>query len=351
MLVYAGRLSNVSNDNINDKGFFDIPEDVIAIENYAFEGCTRLTKINIPDRVITIGKGAFQNCSDLKEIKLPKGITTISKRMFQSCSQLRYVDIHDGVISIGDYAFDDCTNLKEINIPKSTTSIGHSAFYACRRMEKINLPETLTSIETIAFFSCESLKRITIPKHLTSIKYLLFGGCKKLQQITFSENITSIDTTVFIDCVQLKTILIKSLDDRKRNNIIQMLTQELRNLVVSKELTEQIIRIEDQQLKRILYTPETNPLYRFFSSKGGKENVPLFPKELFIPINMYASLHNSYYVEAQALIDTISLPQTQEEIPTYENEMKKIINDCLAKTIDFNGGAKPENSVSSLFNG
>ena len=45
-----------------------IPEGVINIRNYAFNGCSGLTSVTIPDSVTSIGDHAFRNCSGLKEI-------------------------------------------------------------------------------------------------------------------------------------------------------------------------------------------------------------------------------------------------------------------------------------------
>ena len=66
----------------------ELPESLLAIENYAFNGCARLESIEIPSSVRSIGYGAFDGCSSLKQVAIPSGITSIDEYTFFQCDTL-----------------------------------------------------------------------------------------------------------------------------------------------------------------------------------------------------------------------------------------------------------------------
>ena len=47
-----------------------IPEDVKALGQYAFYGCTGLTKVTIPASVVSIGNNTFQGCNNLTKVEV-----------------------------------------------------------------------------------------------------------------------------------------------------------------------------------------------------------------------------------------------------------------------------------------
>lgn len=69
---------------------YEIPNSVINIKSYAFQGCMGLTSLSIPSSVATIGDYAFQNCTNLTEIanysKVPQ---QISANTFSTFGNLR----------------------------------------------------------------------------------------------------------------------------------------------------------------------------------------------------------------------------------------------------------------------
>ena len=46
-----------------------IPDDVVEIGDYAFQGNTQINTVTIPKSVKRIGEGAFSGCSSLKDVK------------------------------------------------------------------------------------------------------------------------------------------------------------------------------------------------------------------------------------------------------------------------------------------
>ncbi len=92
---------------------------VAVIENYAFEGCTKLLSVEMP-KLTTIGEEAFAGCQNLSNVKMPQ-VTEIGAFAFQG-SGLTKVDLPSTVISIGCFAFDDCSEA-EITIDNSKENI------------------------------------------------------------------------------------------------------------------------------------------------------------------------------------------------------------------------------------
>ncbi len=52
------------------KGAYEVVKGHTAVADYAFSGCSKITKIHLPSTVTEIGNSAFQGCSGLKEFKL-----------------------------------------------------------------------------------------------------------------------------------------------------------------------------------------------------------------------------------------------------------------------------------------
>lgn len=87
------------------------PSGIMAVEGYAFQDCTTLTKVVLPEGVTTINQYAFKGCTALKEISLPSSLKTIGSNAFRACSSLEHIIIPAKVETIGKYAFKSCTNL------------------------------------------------------------------------------------------------------------------------------------------------------------------------------------------------------------------------------------------------
>ena len=70
-----------------------LPETIEIIEDYAFRGCSSLTKINIPRNVTRIGAGAFQLCRQLTYIFIPWLVKEVEEYTFLGCVNLREIYI------------------------------------------------------------------------------------------------------------------------------------------------------------------------------------------------------------------------------------------------------------------
>ncbi len=116
-----------------------VPASLNVIGTSAFQDCTGLTTVEFPEgmKMERIGAGAFSGCSDLSSIELPAGITKIETKLFYGCSSLPWISIPDGTTVIEDAAFSGCGNLSFPTIAGSVTRIGNSAFYGCDDLREV----------------------------------------------------------------------------------------------------------------------------------------------------------------------------------------------------------------------
>ena len=110
---------------------------VVAIGEYAFYNCDRLTSVTMGNNVKTIDEGAFYFCNNLISIKIGKNVTAIGDFAFCYCSALAGIIIPDGVKTIGEWAFWDCTSLTAVSIPDSLTKIGYGTFSFCTGIKDV----------------------------------------------------------------------------------------------------------------------------------------------------------------------------------------------------------------------
>jgi len=193
-----------------------IPNTIVTIGEYAFNGCSGLQSVTIPNTVVAIGDYAFDNCSGLTSLTIPYSVTSIGEYAFRACSGLTSIEVENGnpsydsrdncnaiivtpsdmlivgcrntiipntVTTIGDYAFSNCRDLTDIIIPNSVTSINNSAFENCSGLTSIAIPNSVTNIDTRAFYNCRGLTSITIPNSVTRIGYTAFAFCSELKDV------------------------------------------------------------------------------------------------------------------------------------------------------------------------
>lgn len=183
-----------------------IPNSVTNIENYVFYQCTGLTSIIIPSSLGEMNREIFSGCTSLASVTIQNGVTSIGDGTFRGCTSLTNVEIPNSVMNIEPYAFDGCTNLTGITIPDSVTRIDDAAFRDCKSLKSIEIPSSVTSIGESAFFNCTSLTNATIKDGVTSIYEVAFAGCTGLTSITIPSSVTSIIYDPFQRCTSLTSI-------------------------------------------------------------------------------------------------------------------------------------------------
>ena len=59
------------------------PYEMEQIGNKAFQGCSRLSRIELPEHLQKLGIGVFSDCISLKKVKIPASLTSIPKNAFK----------------------------------------------------------------------------------------------------------------------------------------------------------------------------------------------------------------------------------------------------------------------------
>lgn len=164
---------------------------VLAVNDYAFENCTKLRSVDFPPYSIEadvqdelffeIGEYAFSGCTALISVDLPSGMQTLSRGAFYGCTGLQNVRYPMGMY-VSSYAFAGCTALKSVS---PVVRFGEGAFSHCKSLEQFPVSEVATEIPEDAFEHCEALTDIVIPASVRRIEPLTFRGCKALKNVRF----------------------------------------------------------------------------------------------------------------------------------------------------------------------
>ncbi|MBQ9898904.1 MAG: leucine-rich repeat domain-containing protein [Ruminococcus sp.] len=84
-------------------------------------------KFTAPKSVKTISQSAFYNAENLESVDISHA-ETIAPYAFENCTKLTKVKLSKGLLSVGQYAFLGCTELKGIRVYSSLRTIGDYAF-------------------------------------------------------------------------------------------------------------------------------------------------------------------------------------------------------------------------------
>lgn len=148
---------------------FSMPEEVTAINTYAFAYVGLLTQISFNNKVTEIGDGAFKNCISLKSIVIPDTVTTFGKAVFMYCTHLTSVSLPKDLDRIPETTFYSCNELKTASLSSGIKEIGYEAYSGCTALHHIDLPDGLITIDACAFLNCPGLALISIPESVTSL--------------------------------------------------------------------------------------------------------------------------------------------------------------------------------------
>lgn len=186
----------------------ELNEGLESIGDYAFRGCSDISKMELPSTVRNIGQGCFTDCG-IVSARIPEGVNVLNTGTFSGCKGLTEVYLPSTLYEIGTSCFSGCSLLREIEIPESVMTIGESAFYNAG-FAKVSLPRMLTEINQCVFSECRNLTEVNLPSNLRNIGFRSFYNCERLSRIAFPEKTLSIDNRAFENCKVLKEIYVPS---------------------------------------------------------------------------------------------------------------------------------------------
>ena len=186
-----------------------LPESVIKLDKYAFEGCSNLESFGGSKlaNITSFGMGAFKGCSSfvLAGSDFPSNLTSIPQELFRGCRSLGTTipySLFRYVTTIGTSAFQNCSNIQYLDSFANTgvQSIGEDAFNGCTSLAWLPIPSGCNTIEPRAFYGCTSLESIRFNTNTTvAIGANAFEGCTSLSffQTISSNSISSIGNYAF----------------------------------------------------------------------------------------------------------------------------------------------------------
>ncbi len=181
---------------------------VMTIEENAFESTRNLSAVILPDSVTSLGSSAFA-LSSITQVRISENLTAIAAGAF-SDTKLTSVFIPAKVQTIGIGAFNCCARLKKLSFAENAglTVIGESAFESCGLLGSFTLPDSLQTIASNAFYKCASITELMIPVNVSKIGKEAFRYCTRLQNITFADGcvLTTVPESCFANCTMLQTV-------------------------------------------------------------------------------------------------------------------------------------------------
>ena len=169
--------------------------NVKEIGKNAFDGCSKLSKVQLGNGLKKIEERAFSNCTSLNNLVLPTGLQEIGDFAFQR-SGLNMLNIPDSVKTLGTFVFDGCSNLSYVKLPSSISFIPQATFEGCIRLFKVDIPDNYYHIGNRAFYACNKLRMLKLPSQLKTIGQNAFYG-SGLSEIEIPPKVDTVESLAF----------------------------------------------------------------------------------------------------------------------------------------------------------
>ena len=245
----------------------EIPDSVLEINDYAFEGCIKLRETIWSNNIKRIGNYAFYKtaCRNFRINNvtrvIPENVEEIGDYAFAynndnyivlgnthsiwfSHGVLPYdttnenadttLIIGDRVRKIGNNAFEN-QNIKKLKIPSTVESVGNEAFKNNTYLTSVIIEDRASEMQMgeEVFEGCTSLTSATIESQRTTIPNRTFKNCKNLQAVNVAtNNVSKLGDEAFSGCKGLAT------DDY--NSIVEKVTEIGNNAFANTNLTGQV---------------------------------------------------------------------------------------------------------------
>ena len=253
--------NNVGTDDSIEELVVTMGSKVETIEEYAFNGCTKLKSITLPATLEVIKGYAFSN-TGLAAVTIPESVDSLGQRAFGSCASLATITIADKAeplkmwsgyngsfkyseadktvyigrdlkmnensapfsnplsVTFGDQVttitpsfLDGASKLPQIVIGNGVTTIGNYAFRGVGTDDsieelKVTMGANVVTIGNGLFENCSKLKEVVLPATLTAIPEYTFSGTG-LTSVNIPAKTTGVGNRAFAHCANLTEITIE----------------------------------------------------------------------------------------------------------------------------------------------
>lgn len=190
----TGAMDNYESDTVPWNAYIgqivsvDMDPNVTYIGSNAFAGSGLTGELMLPENLTAIGQYAFAGCTGMTgELVLPQQLKEIGNGAFTSCGGFTGdLVIPEGVTYIGNWAFMTTGFDGKLVLPETLTYIGMDAFLGCSLSGEVLIPEGISSISQRAFGECAYLTGVVLPQYTDSIGANAFGWCTGLEELTFT---------------------------------------------------------------------------------------------------------------------------------------------------------------------
>ena len=173
---------------------YEIPEGIMAIENYAFAYCDKLESLTFPESLGFIAGNAFDGCNHLKAL-YGSHVTSDHKGYVNDSGALQFL-----VPDLGeDYV-----------VPDEVTALGNRIFTTKEGLRSVTMGDQVTSIGYDAFWGCHDLRTVTLSANLVSIGASPFAFCTNLESVYFRSILPPSCTEILFTMNPLLTVYVPS---------------------------------------------------------------------------------------------------------------------------------------------
>ncbi|MCC8118248.1 MAG: leucine-rich repeat domain-containing protein [Bacteroidales bacterium] len=173
----------------------EFEDGITYVGKNAFNGIYPMLYIDMNSTITSIGDYAFANTL-VEEFYGENELQHIGNGAFEGCTKLKKLDfdLHSELKTIGDDAFFDCAlNFSTFTLPDELISIGDRAFGSGCKFSKVTFNDKLQSIGSGAFGSIGGT--ITLPNSLTTLGGTAF--CGSFTKVTIGAGLTDLGNNAF----------------------------------------------------------------------------------------------------------------------------------------------------------
>ena len=213
--------------------FLDQPgSEPLKMDFHAFCRCEKLESVYFPDRVKILGNCIFDNCTALTTVYLPAGISEIGKEAFEKCSSLTHILVDDKNPKYESYggvlfskgrrtliAYPPGKKDSTYQVPDTVQRIFEYAFQTCENLAEVIIPNSVVSIGNNAFSCCKGLKHIHLPDSIQRLGDSVLEGCESLTSVVLPQSLKKTGSYLFNKCSSLTEVTLPKDMQELENNM------------------------------------------------------------------------------------------------------------------------------------